>query len=111
MAKKKAKAKSDSSKDLSSIVDGLIKEVGDDRDRLVKFLDGLISEYEGEKSVGIAEYVAKLADALTRQQQVKAAVVKSLVRSTPSVGDDDELDVLQNEIGLPFEKDSDSGAN
>lgn len=110
MAKKKAKKTEP--RDLSAEVDRLIQDVGDDRDILLKFLEGLISEYDGEKAVGIAEYVAKLADALTRQHQVKAAVVKALAKTGPSEDDEDELDELNNEIGLPFKNEEvDDGAN
>lgn len=107
------KAKKSEPKDLSAEVDRLIKEVGDDRDILLKFLEGLISEYDGEKAVGIAEYVAKLADALTRQHQVKAAVVKALAKANPSSSDeDDELDEINDAIGLPFKvEEIDDGAN
>lgn len=106
---KKSKKKAD--QDLGSEVDLLIKEVGDDRDRLVKFLESLIKEYEGEKAVGIAEYVAKLADALTRQHQVKASVVKALAKSNPS-DDDNDLDELHDKIGLPFKAEEvDDGTN
>jgi hypothetical protein len=107
------KAKKSEQRDLAAEVDRLIKEVGDDRDLLLGFLEGLISEYDGEKAVGIAEYVAKLADALTRQHQVKAAVVKALAKASPSSDEDeDELDELQDKIGLPFKvEEIDDGAN
>ncbi len=110
MAKKKTK-KTDPG-GLDETVELLIKEVGDDRDRLVEFLESLINEYKGEKAVGIAEYVAKLADALTRQHQVKAAVVKALVKTGPVEDGETELDELHSEIGLPFKvEDVDDGAN
>lgn len=106
------KAKKSDPRDLTVEVDRLIKEVGDDRDILLKFLEGLISEYDGEKAVGIAEYVAKLADALTRQHQVKAAVVKALAKANPASDDDDELDELHDKIGLPFKvEELDDGVN
>lgn len=109
MAKKNKKS---DPKDLGNVVDELISEVGEDRDRLVKFLDGLITEYDGDKAVGIAEYVAKLADALTRQHQVKTAVVKALAKQAPEDDGDDELDEIHKEIGLPFKaEDADDGAN
>ena len=101
MAKKKTK-KSDEEKDLGELVDGLITEVGDDRQRLVKFLDNLISQYDGDQAVGIAEYVAKLVDALTRQHQVKAATIKALAKRAPTEQGPD-LDEISREIGLPFE--------
>ena len=109
MAKKKSKA---DPKDLGPIVDKMIDEVGDDRNRLVKFLDGLIDDYDGEKAVGIAEYVAKLADALTRQHQVKTAVINAISKSTPGEDDESDLDDIQDKIGLPFQqKEVDDGSN
>lgn len=106
------KAKSES-RDLSAEVDLLIKDVGVERELILKFLKDLMSEYEGEKAVGIAEYVAKLADALTRQHQVKVGAVKALAKAGPSSDDDqDGLDELNAEIGLPFKAmESDDGAN
>ena len=110
MAKKKNK-KSDVP-DLSEVVDKLVAEVGDDRDRLVKFLNDLISEYDGEKAVGIAEYVAKLADALTKQHQVKVAMLKTISKVDPKDDDDMDLEGLNNEIGLPFKSEAtDDGSN
>lgn len=97
------KTKKSDPRDLAAEVDRLVKEVGADRDILLKFLEGLISEYDGEKAVGIAEYVAKLADALTRQHQVKASVMKALAKASSIPDDDaDELDELHDKIGLPF---------
>lgn len=106
------KKKSDGKDDLSKIVDDLIDDVGEDRQRLVDFLEDLISNYGGEKSVGIAEYVAKLADALTRQNQVRVATLKTLEKRRPEDGDDDDLDDIHKQIGQPFEDDDlDKGAN
>lgn len=106
------KTKKSDPQNLGAIVDNLINEVGDDRDRIVKFLDSLIEEYDGEKAVGIAEYVAKLADALTRQHQVKTAVVKTLSRVPSEDNSEGELDDIRSEIGLPFKAEAvDDGAN
>lgn len=106
------KAKKSEPRDLSAEVDRLIQEVGDDRDVLLKFLEGLISEYDGEKAVGIAEYVAKLADALTRQHQVKAAVIKAALAKATQSSDENELDELHGKIGLPFKTEEvDDGSN
>lgn len=111
MAKKKKK---NDGPDLGQVVDKLISEVGDDRTRLVEFLDKLISAYDDDegKSVGIAEYVAKLADALTKQHQVKASMLKIISKSQPEGDDEMDLDGLQDEIGLPFKPEgTDDGAN
>jgi hypothetical protein len=97
--------------DLSDKVDELIKNVGEDRERLTSFLDDLISNYSGETAVGIAEYVAKLADALTRQNQVKVGLIKALVKK-PADAEKTEIDELHEEIGLPFnDEELDEGSN
>ncbi len=96
---------------LGKKVDELIKNVGEDRDRLTNFLDQLISNYNGDQAVGIAEYVAKLADALTRQNQVKVGLIKALVKK-PVDGEESEIEDLHKEIGLPFNDDElDEGSN
>lgn len=96
--------------ELSKTVDKLIKDVGEDRDVLVKFLKDLISEYDGEKAVGIAEYVAKLADALTRQNQVRVATIKAAAKQAPEEIDDD-LDEIADGIGMPFKVEDQSTGN
>lgn len=105
--------KKDDPKDLDKIVSDLIGNVGDDRQMLVDFTKNLIQTYTGDQAVGIAEYVAKLADALTRQNQVMAGAVKALVKRPPSEGEDDESEMneLHKKIGLPFEDELDEGSN
>lgn len=103
--------KTNDQKDLGKVVDDLIKDVGEDRDRLVEFLENLISNYSGEQSVGIAEYVAKLADALTRQNQVRVATIKALAKTPPKDDSEEEMEEIHKEIGLPFEDEIDEGAN
>lgn len=105
-------AKKKSDEDISEQVDRLIEQVSEDRDTLVTFLNNLISSYDGEKAVGIAEYVAKIADALTRQHQVKASVVKTLSRLPSDDDAESDLDELSREIGLPFTVETvDDGSN
>ena len=106
-----AKKKKSDKKELGDLVGELIAEVGVDRDRLTKFLDKLIAQYDGDKAVGIAEYVAKLVDALTRQHQIKASTIKTLASKK---SDDDielELDEISKEIGMPFEDQDGNDAN
>lgn len=103
------KSKKSDVNEVGSLVDKLISDVADDRERLTKFMDGLIDEYDGEKAVGIAEYVAKLSDALTKQHQVKALAVKSLMKSLPE--DDDGFDDINKEIGMPFKLEESDGSN
>lgn len=104
--------KKDDPKDLDKVVNDLIANVGDDREMLVQFTKNLIQTYTGEQAVGIAEYVAKLMDALTRQNQVVAGTVKTLAKNKP-VEDEDEREMadLHKEIGLPFEDDDLEGSN
>lgn len=102
--------KDDADRHLAEIVEDLIADVGDDRQRLTSFLDGLIKSFSGDQAVGIAEYVAKLMDAATRQHQVKAALVKTLARRAPADGDS-ENDEIANEIGLPFKEELEDGSN
>ena len=107
-----AKKKIKDEKDVGDLVSDLIADVGADRDRLVSFLDSLISQYNGDQSVGIAEYVAKLADALTRQHAIKAGTIKALL--SKKIGTDEEqmdLDELSDEIGKPFEIEESDGSN
>ena len=95
--------------ELARIVRELTDDVNADRDRLTEFVDGLISDYQGERAAGIAEYVAKLSEALTRQNQVKVAALKALVKAASSEDDDD--DDFSHEIGPAFESDVDEGSN
>lgn len=101
-------AKKDEQTKLAKKVESLLKDVGDDRDTLREFLQELISNYTGEQAVGIAEYVAKIADSLTRQNQVKAAALKTLLKEEPD-DSDDELDQLHETIGKPFDDDDELG--
>jgi hypothetical protein len=112
------KQKNPNSKDLNQLdtdVRNLIDDVGDDRARLTEFLDDLIQQYKGEQggAVGIAEYVAKLAEALTRQNQVRVNVLK-VAAKVPAEGDEDDTGIA-GELGLPFTStssdDHDSGGN
>lgn len=95
---------------LADLVRDLIQNVGEDRDRLSKFLDELLSEYEGQ-SAGIAEYVSKIADSLTKQVAVKAGVIKALAKNLDVEADGDED--YSSDIGPAFhvEEDLDEGSN
>lgn len=89
---------------LGEIVDELIADVGDDRNRLTLFIDKLLEEH-GDQPAGIAEYIAKLIDAATRQHQVKVSMVKALAKKPSDVAADEssEMDEIHKQIGLPFE--------
>lgn len=100
--------KKDEEKLLGDLVEEVISDVGDDRDRLSDFLDKLISEH-GDQPAGIAEYVAKIAAELTRQNQVKVATIKALGKALPSEEDDENY---ADDIGRPFpEEEIDEGSN
>lgn len=90
----------DQERHIAELVEDLISDVGDDRQRLTAFLDDLMASYKGEGTVAIAEYVAKLVDAATRQHQVKVGIVKALAKAIPEGSD--ERDEIAGEIGLPF---------
>ncbi len=100
---------------LGRLVEELINDVGSDRERLSDFLDSLISMVGKEEvnAAQIAEFVAKIAAELTRQNQVKVATIKALGKNIPQDGPDDD-DGISNEIGRPFpedEEDLDEGSN
>ncbi len=96
--------------ELAAVVKDLLENVGEDRDKLSDFIDKLLAEH-GDQPAGIAEYIAKLMDASTRQNAVKVSLIKTLVKNMPSSDQDDEemIDEVNKIVGLPFE-DSD-GAN
>ena len=93
--------KKDEDRKLSEVVNELIADVGDDRDRLVSFTEKLISEYDDAPAT-VAEYVAKLTDAATRQLQIKVAMVKALSKHGGEESDGPDADEIASEIGLPF---------
>lgn len=94
---------------LADLVEELLENVEDDRSRLSDFLDRLIET--GESPVLIAEYVAKIAAELTRQNHVKVATVKALGKNIVSNGSDEEDDDIANAIGRPFEDEIEEGSN
>jgi hypothetical protein len=93
---------------IGELVEELIADVGNDRERLSDFLDRLLSE--DHQSAGIAEYVAKIAAELTRQNQVKVATIKALGKSIPQDGPEDDSEIT-DEIGRPFPEEIDEGSN
>ena len=95
--------------ELATQVDEILDNVGEDRTRLSNFLDKLISQH-GDQPAGIAEYVAKIAAELSRQNQVKVNTVKALGKALDQP--DEEDDDFSDEIGRPFaEEDLDEGSN
>lgn len=98
--------------ELARLVDELVKDVDVDRERLIEFTDRLIDRYSGDgQEAGIAEYVAKLTDAMTRQHQVKASVVKALVKEILKGEGEEEDEDFSSEIGPAFHQDVDEGSN
>lgn len=95
---------------LAEKVAKVLADAGDDRDRISKFLDDLINSVSGTEVIGIAEYVSKIADALTRQNQLRVAALKVEQKAGAAVSDDDSDDIA-GEIGLPFEQELDESSN
>ncbi len=98
---------------LEKIVEDLLKDVGDDRSVLESFLKEMIASYNPDQYVGIAEYVAKLADAMTKQNQVRAAAAKALLKKNEGASDDEtDMDEIHKTVGLPFEDETvEDGSN
>lgn len=102
------------SDDLRKLVDDLIVDAAEDRTRLSEFLDKLLEKH-GEEPGGVAEYVSKLADSLTKQMVLKVHAMKVLQKeivAAQATDDSDDLDDISNEIGDVFggEK-QDEGSN
>jgi len=96
--------------ELATEVEEILDNVGEDRTRLSNFLDKLLEEH-GDQPAGIAEYVAKIAAELSRQNQVRVNTVKALGKALSEPSDEDEEDI-SDEIGRPFpEEDYDEGSN
>ena len=92
---------------LGELVEELISNVDNDRERLSDFLDRILS-MEGVDP----EHVAKIAAELTRQNHVKVATIKALGKNiTSNDGPEDNDDIIE-EIGRPFaDEDLDEGSN
>lgn len=97
--------------ELTRLVQELVDDVNVDRERLVQFTDELIAEYGGDRAAGIAEYVSKLTDAMTRQHQVKVATIKAVAKQLDVEAEDDEDEDYSHEIGPAFDGDRDEGSN
>ncbi len=96
---------------LADTVDELLEAVGDDRKRLSDFFDLLLSEYKDQPG-GIAEHVSKIADSLTKQNQVRVAVLKSITKnSDPQAEEDEENDEIAKAIGRPFDAEPETSGN
>lgn len=107
-----AKKKTQSELDLEQLVEDLTKDVNEDRDVLVNFLKDMISNYDKDQYVGIAEYVAKLADALTRQNQVRVSTLKTIAKGASVDESKPDMDEIHEQVGLPFEDEEfDGGSN
>lgn len=99
--------------DLGKLVDDFIADSADDRTRLSEFFDRLLAT--DHDAAGIAEYVAKLADALTKQQVLKVHAMKVLQKemiAAQATDESEDLDDISNEIGDVFAPEKhDEGAN
>lgn len=96
MAKKKKKEQ------LNNEVDNFINDINEDRERLTQFIDKLLQEHS-DQPAGIAEYIAKLMDASTKQLQTRASMIKAIAKETDTDADEaSEMNDIAKEIGMPF---------
>jgi hypothetical protein len=97
-------------KEADDLADELLKNIDEDRERLSKFFDLLLS-VDADTHM-IAEQVAKLAEALTRQNSLRIEAIKAKLKSR---GDDSAMDDEEtfDGIGSPFarEEEEEEGSN
>ncbi len=94
---------------VEKIVDDLQVKLDEDRSRVSKYLTNLISSVNQVNdpltTIAAADAVAKLSDALTRQNNLRVESVKSLVRRGAKRPTDAEG--VFDEIGRPFDDEAD----
>ena len=97
--------KKEETEKLCELADELIADESFDRERLSRFFDRLLDAAATvEESVGIAEYVAKISDAMTKQNTTRLNTIKALKKSVAAEDDSDDVEAF-DEIGRPFEED------
>lgn len=102
-------AKSDDDGDeVVELVEELVCDLASDRERLSGFLDRIIAFDDPHM---IAEAVAKLSDALTRQTHLRIGVIKARLKAKPSDKDGKRAAEVFDEIGRPFQEDGEGGSN
>lgn len=100
---KKERAESDGR--LTDIADVVEQRVAQDRERLSNYLNKLIAAVEQTEDpltvIGSADAVAKIGEALTRQNHLTIESMKVLSRRAGSKPDHSDLEA---DIGRPFEE-------
>ena len=90
---------------IGKMADELVSDENADRERLSDFFDKLLLVgMEGDNAVAVAEYVAKIAEAMTRQNSMRLNTIKALKKEIPSEDQDVEDADTFEEIGRPFEE-------
>lgn len=91
---------------LADIADLVDKRVAHDRERLSNYLNKLIESVEQTGDpltvIGSADAIAKIGEALTRQNHLTIESMKVLARRPGTKQDHSDL---ESDIGLPFEDD------
>lgn len=112
-------AKTDDNDPLAEKLNDIVKSIEHDRSRLSDYLDTLISTVKTISSeedskmivVSSADSVAKIGDSLMKNNQLRAAVVKSIVERKAEDEKEDDVDSnkVAKAIGNPFMKVADDG--
>ena len=102
-----ARKTDDETDQVDKMVRDLSQAIDNDRQKLTKVLDKLVTYadgHEGVEAIAVAESVAKLADSLTKQNHLKVEALKILAKkrsSSEGERDEDPFD----DIGGAFEFD------
>lgn len=92
--------------DVDDLTDDLIDNLDEDRLRLTSFFDKLLG-MDSDTHM-IAEQVAKLSDALTRQSALRMEAIKAKLKARPA-GESADNDESFDEIGRPFTVEEEGG--
>jgi len=92
--------KNEEFKKIKEMTDELSNDEDHDRQRLSDFLDKLI-----EIGPGAAEFVAKIAEAMNRQNATRLNTIKEIKKDLISDDEDSENIDAFDQIGRPFEED------
>lgn len=88
-------AKKKSADEVDATADELISDIETDRKKLSSFFDKLLAF---EDAPMLAEQVAKIADALTKQNHLRADVLKTRIKNGKGAQQDDPI----ADFGQPF---------
>lgn len=90
------------------IVEGLLNDIANDRNRLSKYFDTLLQQAGSD--IICADQVAKVAEALTRQNHLRIDVIKAKIKSHAAGADDRDTETF-DDIGKPFAPIEEEGQN